>query len=201
MVLENTTSTTLELLTGLSLSEGHLVLEPLVVFVIGMVIYSVFIYKFYRFISRRDIFKLDKTGSSVVYGLKYVFIFPIIAFVWFFVISVLLSLLSAVLTIGDVFMIAMATLATIRVTAYYHEDLSRDVAKLIPFGLLAVFLLDISSISAATPLLVLSQLSSVASTLVYYFIFIVILEIVMRIATHGRHKKIHKNTDFSQMMH
>lgn len=178
-------------INSLSLNEALSVLEPLIIFVITMTIYSVFVYKFYKFISRRDIFRLSKGGEAsslkrLVYGLEYLFLFPFIAFFWFFVIAVLLSMLSEVLIIGNVFMVSMATLATIRLAAYYHEDLSKDIAKLIPFALLAIFLLDITTISLDVPLSVLGQLPTVIKTLVYYFIFIVIIEFILKIAFHGR---------------
>lgn len=169
-----------------SLQEARVILEPLIVFIIGMVIYAVFIFKFYRFIGSKNIFKRDKKYHEhegirkLAYILEYLFLFPIIAFIWFFVISVILSVISEVLTIGNIFMISMAIVATIRITSYYNEDLSRDVAKLLPFALLAIFLLNISDISISTPFILLNQLSLVAKTLIYYFVFIVVIEFIFR---------------------
>jgi hypothetical protein len=196
MAFANITSTVADLFGQLSLQEGRLILEPLILFVIGMVIYSIFVFKFYKFISRRDIFRLSKGGHAsalrkVVYALEYIFLFPLVAFFWFFVISALLSILSHVLTIGNIFMISMATMTTIRVCAYYDEDLSRDIAKLIPFALLAVFLLDIFSLSVQAPLEILRQLPAEVATLIYYFIFIVVLEFILRIITHRKSSPTH----------
>jgi len=191
MVVESITNLFTQFFGGLSIAEGRLVLEPLILFVIGMVVYSVFVFKFYKFIARRDVFKVSKGGGEsaahkVGYALEYLFLFPLIAFFWFFAIAVLLAMLSKVLTIGNIFMISMAMMATIRVAAYYREELARDISKLIPFALLAVFLLDISSLSIQAPLEVLRELPSVINTLVYYLIFIVLLEFILRIVTHGR---------------
>lgn len=198
MVLHNLTKVS-DFFEQLSISEGRLVLEPLIILVIGMVVYSIFVFKFYRFIARRDIFRLSKGGETSAlkrlgYALEYIFLFPIIAFFWFLVISFLLSMLSQVpiIAISNIFMASMAILATIRVSAYYNEDLSRDIAKLIPFALLAILLLDIStlSITVLTQVIqqILQQIPSVANTLIYYFIFIVLLEFILRIATHGKSK-------------
>ena len=41
-----------------TLPEFLATVEPLIFFVIGMAIYSLFVFKFYRFIARRDIFEL-----------------------------------------------------------------------------------------------------------------------------------------------
>jgi hypothetical protein len=169
-----------------SLAEARLVLEPLVIFIIGMVIYAIFIFKLYRFISRRNIFKRDKRYHEhegirkLGYVLEYIFLFPIVAFIWFFVIATILSMISQVLTVGDVFMISMAVIMTIRITAYYSEELSRDIAKLLPFALLAIFLLDISTISITTPLELFIKLSLISKTLAYYFMFLVVVEFIFR---------------------
>ncbi len=176
----------LEITKNFSLAEAQTILEPLIVFIIGMIIYAVFIFKFYRFISRRNIFRRDKKYHEhegirkLGYVLEYIFLFPIVAFIWFFVMASILSMISEVLTIGNIFMISMAIVTTIRVTAYYNEELSRDISKLLPFALLAIFLLDISNISISTPFELLTQLPPIAKTLVYYFAFIVVLEFILR---------------------
>src|SRR3989338_2208636 len=116
MVLENVISYFENTFNQLSLEGARTTLEPLIFFLIGMIVYSLFIFKFYRFISRKDLFKLTREGrhsklGKLSYALKYLFLFPIVAFLWFFVISILLSMLSAVLKIGNVFMISMAILS------------------------------------------------------------------------------------------
>ncbi|MCH7940100.1 MAG: DUF885 domain-containing protein [Candidatus Marinimicrobia bacterium] len=70
--------------------------------------------------------------------------------------------------------------------AHYSEELSRDIAKLIPFGLLAVFLLDISTLSLNAPFAVLQEMFPVLKMLVYYFLFILVLEITLRLLFHGK---------------
>lgn len=186
MVLEGVTAYITNIFNQLSAEGARVVLEPLIVFVVGMVVYSVFIFKFYSFISRRDLFKINRESrhsklEKLSYALQYIFLFPIVAFLWFLVISVLLSMLSTVLTIGNIFMISMALLATIRITAYAHQDLSSDIAKMIPFALLGVFLLDITSFSTSSIFHVIEQLPSTTLTLVYYFIFIFTLEILLKL--------------------
>ena len=178
-------------LSGLSFSDATAMLEPLVLFVAGMVVYSIFVFKFYEWISKKYIFALKDGGNSsairkIVFAFKYVFLFPLTAFLWFFVIAVLLAVLSKVLMIGDIFMISMALTTTIRITAYYSEELSNEIAKLIPFALLAVFLLDIKGISIGVLANVIWQISSVFEVLVYYFSFLVVLELVLRFLDYIR---------------
>jgi len=40
-------------------TQAYLILKPLVIFVLGMVVYSIFIFKFYRFIAKKDVFELN----------------------------------------------------------------------------------------------------------------------------------------------
>ena len=187
MVLENLTSEAGNFLSTLSLAEGRIALEPLLIFVIGMVIYSVFVFKFYRFIASKKILSYIKGDSLLAkagHALEYIFLFPIVAFFWFFVLSVILTILSEVININNIFMVSMATMATIRVTAYYNELLSQDVAKLLPFALLAIFLLDISSLSIDKVLQVLNDLPAQTRLLFYYFVFIVLLEFFLKIINY-----------------
>ena len=77
----------------------------------------------------------------------------------------------------------MAVLSAIRITAYYNEDLSRDLSKILPFALLAVFLIDLSyfSFSASIDALLLALLSW--EIIIYYLGFVIALEFIMRITT------------------
>ncbi len=123
-------------------------LTDVVIFSIGMVIYGIFIWHFYQIIARRDIVSLGeekiKTGAKVVsisaYILKYIIVFPLIIFVWFFVYSMFMFFLAPEVEIKFVFMVVISLVIAIRISAYYKEDLARDLAKMIPFAILAIFL-------------------------------------------------------------
>ena len=69
-----------------------------------MSVYAIFIFRFYRFLAAKDIFKLDvskhnnssfklvrKTIGLGLYIVKYLIMFPVFAFFWFLVLAVLLS--------------------------------------------------------------------------------------------------------------
>ena len=43
----------------LSMAEAITVLKPLLIFVFGMAIYAIFIFNFYRFVGRKDLFDFD----------------------------------------------------------------------------------------------------------------------------------------------
>ncbi|MFH0832484.1 MAG: hypothetical protein V1900_02050 [Candidatus Aenigmatarchaeota archaeon] len=185
MGVENFTDYFNEFASGLSFSSAQNTLEPLVFFVIGVIVYSIFVFKFYRFISRRDIFRISSGKShttirKIAYILEYIFLFPVISFFWFLVMASLLSMISEVLVIKNISMISMVIIISIRVAAYYNEDLSVEIAKLVPFALLAIILADITTFSYETPLKTLMKIPDFAHTLTYYFIFFVVLEFVLR---------------------
>ena len=115
-----------------------------------MVLYSFFVWKFYRFISRREIIpiNLEKYSSKGkrshlkigAYIASYVLLFPFVLILWFFVYSFFIYFLARDIPTGTVLLISITVIVAIRVTAYYKEDLARDLGKLLPFSLLAIFL-------------------------------------------------------------
>lgn len=175
---------------GFSLSEGIELLKPLSIFIVGMIIYSVFIFKFYRFVARRDVFKysgsekISKGGkfiSGASYVFKYIFLMPLVIFFWFIVLSVILAFLSKQEGAQMVLLVSIALIATIRVVSYYSEDLSKDLSKMLPFALLGIFLVDISFFSAQESFNSIMQIPALWNMLVYYLIFLILLELVLRI--------------------
>ncbi len=180
--------------SSFSIAEAQAITAPLIMFVLGISLYALFIFKFYIFLARKDIFKLnlqkysnnffgfvEKFFSVLFYIIEYLIIFPLFAFFWFAVIATILIVMADKLDIHTLLMISMALVASIRVTAYYNEDLSRDLAKMFPFALLAVFLLDIANFSYDQTLNALATIPSMSKHILYYFGFTVILELVLRI--------------------
>ena len=43
---------------GLDFTEAYDLLEPVVIYILGMALYALFIFKFYRFVASKDIFEL-----------------------------------------------------------------------------------------------------------------------------------------------
>ena len=116
---------------------------------IGMVVYGIFIWNFYRFLARREMIPLHikkyetdgkKITSFIAYLIKYVVVFPLVVLVWFVVYSTFLFFMAPDLPVEHVFLIVISLVVTVRISAYYKEDLAKDFAKLIPFALLGIFL-------------------------------------------------------------
>ncbi|MFQ6026371.1 MAG: hypothetical protein ACE5Q6_02525 [Dehalococcoidia bacterium] len=170
-------------------------LRPLAVYILGMVLYAVFIFKFYRFLARKDIFALnlgkyeqsDSHSMSMLlhvlfYFAKYLILFPIVAFFWYAVLVTLLSFLAKNQRIDNILLVSMAVVGAIRATAYYHEDLSRDLAKILPFALLGVFVIDLSYFTIDESLISLRRTIARLDIVLYYLAFIIFLEFVLRMS-------------------
>lgn len=121
----------------------------LIIYSIGMVIYGIFIWHFYRYIATREMIPLGlkkyqtdgkKATSIAVYIIKYIIVFPLVVLVWFLVYSSFLFFMAPTLSIDLVFLIVISLVVAVRISAYYKEDLAKDFAKLVPFALLGIFL-------------------------------------------------------------
>ena len=185
----------LDLLRELNLEEALQVLEPAAIFAVGIAIYAIVVFNLYRYMSRKDIFNLNfsrfeeskhpvlsKVLHLFFYVLKYLLLFPLVAFAWFGVLVVMVAFLSKTGEVQDLLLIAMAVLSSIRVTSYYTEDLSRDIAKILPFALLGIFLIDLNYFEIEESLALLEVVGTEWRIIVYFWLFIVALELVLRVS-------------------
>ena len=182
--------------TKLGIDDALQLLWPVAVYVFGMAAYAIFVFRFYRFLASRDMFALDlsKYAESryrrvrsffrlVLYGAEYVIVFPAFAFFWFAVLTVILTLLSRDRAFSDILLIALATVGAIRVTAYYNEDLSKDLAKILPFAVLAIFLIDGYYFDTHQSLNVLNEATDHSERILYYLVFLIALEFALRLVS------------------
>ncbi|NQV09061.1 hypothetical protein HQ529_04375 [Candidatus Woesearchaeota archaeon] len=167
------------------------ILKPLAMFVVGMAIYGIFIFKFYRFLAQREIFKLDldkynkakhpvlKKGVEIfLYVVKNLVVFPVIAFFWFGILATLMAFLARDADVETILLISIAVVGATRICAYYNEELSKDMAKILPFALLGIFLIDIYYFSFENSIDVLKEFPQHVYTFLYYLMFIVFLEFI-----------------------
>ena len=183
--------------TELGIDDALQLLWPAVVYVFGMAAYAIFVFRFYRFLASRDMFaswtcpsmRSRATGGCeaffrlVLYGAEYIILFPAFAFFWFAVLTVILALLSRDRAFSDILLIALATVGAIRVTAYYNEDLSKDLAKILPFAVLAIFLIDGYYFDTHQSLNVLNEATDHSERILYYLVFLIALEFALRLVS------------------
>ena len=178
---------------GLVLEDALQLLWPVLAVVLGMTVYAVFVFHFYRFVAARDMFQLNLSRSDEARGsllgdlfrlvwwvVRFVFLYPAFAFFWLAVLTLVLAFLSEDRSLSNILLIAMATVSAIRVAAYYNEDLARDLSKMLPFAVLSFFIVSADSLDAIGSLAALSEVSEHLETIFYYLIFLVALELVLR---------------------
>ncbi len=131
----------------------------LFLFVLLIVIYSIFIWKFYKFIGTKNIFKFDlnkynkskhplltKIIAAGLYLLEYILVIPFIIFFWYAIFTFFLILfVEEAVAISTILFISAVAIAAIRMSSYlpkYGENLAKDLAKILPFTFLAVSVLN-----------------------------------------------------------
>ena len=161
--------------------------------VILIVAYLIVMWKFHKFISVKNIFGLnlnkynksshqlwEKMLAGTLYLLEYVIIIPFLIFFWFAVFTFFITLLTTGIEIDTILLISALIVAAIRMTSYYKEDLSRELAKLLPLNLLAIAMLTPGFFDLERIISNFSGLSGLFGEIIIYLIFIIGLEIVLR---------------------
>ena len=179
----------------IDLMEALNTLGPLALIIGGMTVYGVFVFNFYRFVARKDIFTLDlqkhnharhaalrKTLSIVFYVVRFLVVYPIFVFFWFCVMAGLLYVLGQNQTTETVMLMAMGVVGAIRVCSYYKEALSTDIAKILPFALLGITIIDSSVVRIMESTENVREAALSWETVIYYLVAIVALESVLRVA-------------------
>ncbi len=165
---------------------------PLFLYVLGMVVYAVFVFKFYHFISNNRVFDLDlnkynKSSHPVIgaffgfllYIVEFVLFFPSLAFTWFVFYAALLILLASNLGAQEILILSMAVVASTRITSYYSEELATDIGKMLPLAILGSFLVSAQTLELHLDKVV--ELAGMWSTALYYLGFIILVELIMRV--------------------
>ncbi len=171
----------------------------LFLFVLLIVIYSIFIWKLYRFIGTKNIFKFDlnkynKTSHSFLtkviaagfYLLEYVLLIPFIIFFWYAIFTFFLVLfVEEAVAINTILFVSAVAIAAIRMSSYlpkYGENLARELAKILPFTFLAVSVLNPDIFTNVVERLSIrfSEISLFFSGIIAYLVFIILLEIILR---------------------
>ena len=155
---------------------------PIFYLIISIAIYSIVIWHFYRFIARRDCIAIHSvTHPKVVGFLKYFFVFPFIAFLFFLGFSLMMLFLTRDYEIMAVLSTSFAVIVAIRITAYYSRDLSKDVAKMLPFALLGLFLVSPTYFSFEEIIGKIYSLPEFFNLCIQFIILITLIEWILRI--------------------
>ncbi len=167
---------------------------PLAFFAIGIFLYGLFIFKFYKFIAKRDIlilkmgqhssdFKgfLKKLIQISAYILENLIVIPLLIFFWFLVMAAILLIMGKTYNSSVILLISMGLVGAIRIAAYYQEELAQELSKLVPLSLLAVFLSDLTYFSIENSIQNAMKLPELWGVFIYYFVVVICLEFTLRI--------------------
>ncbi len=183
----------LEWLEELSVSGGAIVLLPAAIFAISVAFMGVVIFNLHRSMSKRNVLGIDWSGLRtsgqplhlLLFGLAYLatygLLFPFLAYVWFWLLAGMLAFLYNSKEAQELLMVAMAVLTAVRVTAYYNEELSRDISKILPYGLLGVFLINSGQYDLQASLDLLESMGGEEDSAFYFWVYISAQELALRI--------------------
>lgn len=176
---------------------GENLILTLTFFALVIVFYAIFVYYFYRFLAKKNIISLNlnqyntygnpalvKFFAAFFYILEYIVLLPIMTFFWFGVLAILTLVLSEGMSVSTVLVISAALVAAVRVTAFVSEDLAKDLAKMLPFALLSISITSgVAFFDAASLTARISEIPTLFNNVPYYLLFVVGIELFMRIAT------------------
>ena len=162
--------------------------------IVGIVLYSTFVFKFYRFLAKKDLIDADFSQYSqgftgfmkrLIDGLllivQNILFAPFLISFWVLILAVILTVLSGGDDLYWNVLVATSVVGSVRVISYFSEDLARDVAKMLPFAVLGVFLVDSGSFNWDAVSILWGQLDEFAISFASSMALVVLLETALRI--------------------
>lgn len=165
--------------------------------VLLVVIYSVMVWRFYQFVSKKNPLGLNLSEkykpstqsfltrliAGSLYFVEYVLVLPFLIFVIYGVFTLFLIILSSSQEVSQILIISATVIASIRITAYYRENLSQEIAKILPFMLLAVAVLNPATFTQVQYVeKIINQLNTIPiffDLIGSYLLFIILIEIIL----------------------
>jgi hypothetical protein len=158
--------------------------------------YSIFVFIFYRNLAKRDLItlnldkysnnltgKIKKYIKSITFVIQYILIIPVLLTFWTLVLAIILTLLSPDADHSRNALIATSVVGSVRILSYWTEDLSRDVAKMLPFGVLGVFLVGDAQVQISEIKELLESLEEIATSFISSLFLIAVVEGILRSIT------------------
>ena len=158
--------------------------------------YSIFVFIFYRNLAKRDLItlnldkysnnltgKIKKYIKSITFVIQYILIIPVLLTFWTLVLAIILTLLSPDADHSRNALIATSVVGSVRILSYWTEDLSRDVAKMLPFGVLGVFLVGDAQVQISEIKELLESLEEIATSFISSLFLIAVVEGIIRSIT------------------
>jgi hypothetical protein len=169
------------------LPESYQLILALLTYTILTFFYAIFVWKFSKLLAKIDILdiNLSQYGSHDAFKgfltfIEYIVLMPFFVFIWFTILSLFLIVMSKNQNASQILLISAGIIAAIRLCTYYSEELGENLAKLLPFTMLGIFLFDPAFFSVSVIISRLEEIPSLMATIPVYLIFIFILEVIIR---------------------
>jgi len=176
-----------------SIPEDQKILVSLILYTVLILGYALFIWKFYRFLASREIIQLnlsqynyskhpvlEKILATGLFTLEYLVVLPFLVLFWFSILSVFLLVLSESQDAQQILLISAAIITSTRITSYISDELSKDIAKILPFTVLAAFILGSNFFDSAKLFTKISQIPDLLNHILIFLIFIFVVEFALR---------------------
>ena len=161
--------------------------------IVAISVYSVFVFIFYRALAKRDLITLNlnhysdnlsgrvkKYTRTLIFVLQYIVFVPVLITFWTLVLAIILTLLSPDADHSRNALIATSVVGAVRILSYWTEDLSRDVAIMLPFGVLGVFLVGDAQVQISEIEELFNGLNEIATSFASSLFLIAVLESILR---------------------
>jgi hypothetical protein len=80
----------------------------------------------------------------------------------------------------QILLVSAAIIASTRITSYVSEDLSKDLAKILPFTVLATFILGENFFDISNLIAKVAEIPTLFNNVLIFIVFIFIVEFVLR---------------------
>ncbi len=166
----------------------------ILLYVLFFVFYALFVWKFHKFISKREIISLnlrqhdysehpafEKFLSILFYTFEYLVLLPFLVLFWFVIFLLFLLFLSGSQTSEQILIISASIIIASRIMAYINEDISRNFIKIFSFSILAFFIFDPKFFDIGNSLKKIIGEMSLIRNFITLFVMIFIIEAALRI--------------------
>lgn len=161
-------------------------LRTLLIYAVGIAVYTALVFAFYQNLSKRDAFTLKHRPGfwgRLLHAAETSLLFPLMSFLYFGVLAVSLFVLAKSQTTNQILLLSMAVVVGVRVTSFVSEGAAVDLAKMLPLALLGVLIVDPSYASLQNTWAHFAAVPSLTPLLLRYFVLFIVLEGALRIAT------------------
>lgn len=159
-------------------------LETLLIYAVGIAVYTALVFAFYQNIARVEAF-VTSHSSRAVRTFQMGVLFPLMSMLYFGVLAASLFLLAKSQPTYQILLLSMAVVLSVRVTAFFSENMSSDLSKLLPLGLLGVLLVDPGALTLGMAWQRVTETPALLPVVARFFALFIVAEGLMRGARWG----------------